>query len=88
MGTSWVGLEEAGLTGVSVYPNPSTGVVNVTNENGTANTIVVYDMLGQVIATEAAGATTTIDLTNNGTGVYLVKVAGETGSYVERVVIK
>jgi len=33
-------------------------------------------------------STSTIDLSGNGTGVYVVKVSNENGSMVERVVIK
>lgn len=82
------GINENTLTGVSVYPNPSTGLINVTNANATANTIVVYDMVGKVVMTKEANASTTIDLTSNGTGIYMVEVSNENGSLVERVVIK
>jgi hypothetical protein len=82
------GVNENALDGVSVYPNPSNGVINVTNTNATANTIVVYDMVGKVVLTKEANANTTIDLTSNGTGIYMVEVSNENGSLVERVVIK
>ena len=82
------GINENTLTGVSVYPNPSTGLINVTNANANANTIVVYDMVGKVVMTKEANASTTIDLTSNGTGIYMVEVSNENGSLVERVVIK
>lgn len=82
------GVNENALDGVSVYPNPSTGLVNISNANATANTIVVYDMVGKVVLTKEANANTTIDLTSNGTGIYMVEVSNENGSLVERVVIK
>jgi len=88
MGLSWLGTDDLELTGVSVYPNPSSGIVNVTNENGAANVIEVYNMVGQVVVTKEASASTTIDLSENGTGVYLVKVSNDGGSIIERVVIK
>jgi len=83
-----IGLNENTLAGVSVYPNPSEGVVTVSNVNNTENTIVVYDMVGNVVYTTSANSSTTIDLSSNGTGVYMVKVSNENGSIVERVVIK
>ncbi|MDG1147404.1 MAG: T9SS type A sorting domain-containing protein [Crocinitomicaceae bacterium] len=82
------GLNENTLASVAVYPNPSTGLINVTSLNATANTIVVYDMIGQVVMTKEVNASTTLDLTSSGTGVYLVEVSNENGSFVERVVIK
>lgn len=89
MGSDWgAGIDENALEGVSIYPNPSEGIINVTNVNGTSNTIEVHNMLGQEILTKVASASTTVDLSANGTGVYLVKVSNENGSIVERVVIK
>lgn len=89
MGSDWgAGIEENALEGVSIYPNPSQGIVNVSNNNNASNAIVVYDMLGQVILTKEANTATTLDLSGNGTGVYLVEVSNNNGSMVERVVIK
>jgi hypothetical protein len=88
-GSDWgVGIAENALTGVSVYPNPSEGVITVTNDNNTANAIEVHDMLGKVVYTSSASTSTTIDLSGNGTGIYIVKVSNENGSLVERVVIR
>ncbi len=89
VGDQWgVGLDEATLEGVSIYPNPSEGIVNVSVEDNDAITVTVYDMLGQVVLTHIADGTTSVDLTANGTGMYLVKVSNDNGSIVERVVIK
>ncbi len=85
---AFIGLNENSLEGVSVYPNPSQGVITVSNANNTENTIVVYDMVGKVVYSTSANSSTTIDLSSNGTGVYMVKVSNENGSMVERVVIK
>lgn len=88
MGSSWLGTDEVELSGVSVYPNPSSGIVNVTNDNASANVIEVYNTVGQVVLTKEVSSSTTIDLSANGTGVYFVKVSNGTGSMMERVVIK
>ncbi|MDX2362162.1 MAG: T9SS type A sorting domain-containing protein [Crocinitomicaceae bacterium] len=88
MEANHVGTDELSLDGVSVYPNPSEGIVNVTNANGASNTITVTDMAGRVIMTTVATATTTLDLSANGTGMYVVTVSNDNGSIVERVVIK
>jgi hypothetical protein len=89
VGDQWgVGLDEATLEGVSVYPNPSEGIVNVSVINNEGVSITVYDMMGQVVLTKISEGTTSIDLSANGTGMYLVKVSNNNGSIVERVVIK
>jgi hypothetical protein len=38
------------LDGVSVYPNPSEGIITVSNDNGVENTITVYDITGKKVA--------------------------------------
>ena len=81
-------VEEEELTGVSVYPNPSAGVVNVTNDNNLTNTIEVFDVTGKTVLSKVVSTQTTFDLSGNGSGVYIVKVSNEAGSLVERVVIK
>ena len=52
------------------------------------NTIVVYDMVGSVVLSTEASAATTLDLSGNGTGIYVVEVSNNNGTMVERVVIK
>ena len=76
------------LAGVSVYPNPSEGVITVTNGENTQNTIVVTDLTGKVVYNSTVNTITKIDLGANASGIYIVKVANENGSLVERVVIK
>lgn len=89
MGDTWgVGVEENNLEGVAVYPNPSQGVVTISNDLNIENEITVYNMVGAVVATTNASSSVQMDLSANGTGVYLVKVSNANGSMVERVVIK
>ncbi len=89
VGDQWgVGVDEATLEGISIFPNPSEGIVNVSVEKNEAVTITVYDMLGQEVMTKIADGTTAIDLSAKGTGMYMVKVSNNNGSVVERVVIK
>ncbi len=83
-----VGLNEIALEGVSVYPNPSEGIINVDVANNTGVTVTVYDMMGKVLSSKVVEGATSFDLTNNGSGMYLVKVANDKGTVVERVVIK
>jgi hypothetical protein len=88
MGSAWLGLDDNTLAGVSIFPNPSEGVITVTNDNGVSNTIVVRDVLGKQILSKEANSETTLDLSNSGSGVFFVSVTNETGTIVEKVVIK
>ncbi len=87
MGDSWsVGVNENTNEGISVYPNPSTGLVNIENLNNIENTIVIYDVLGKVVHSTISTSSVSIDLTGN--GVYIIEISNVNGSISERVVIK
>ncbi len=59
--------------GIEMYPNPSNGIVNFTNvENAT---IEVYNMMGQVVASESnTNANASIDLSGVANGNYIVRI--------------
>jgi len=76
------------LDGISVYPNPSEGVVTIENTNNDQSVVEVFNVSGRKVLVKDITSTSTIDLSGNGTGVYVVKVSNENGSMVERVVIK
>lgn len=81
-------LDEEAMAGISVYPNPSEGVITVTNNNGFNNSIEVIDVTGKVVETKTVETETSFDLSAHGAGVYMVKISNDHGSKVERVVIK
>ncbi len=89
MGNGWgVGLDEETLSGISIYPNPSTGLVNVSNDENMTNTITVRDLNGRLVLTQTTSMAATLDLTGVETGVYTVTVENEAGQVTDRVVIK
>ncbi|MCR9171294.1 MAG: T9SS type A sorting domain-containing protein [bacterium] len=81
-------VETNTLEGVSVYPNPSTGVITVSNDNGFANSIRISNTAGQIVYTQEVSSEVTVDLSTFGAGMYVVTVEGDNGSLVEKVVIK
>ncbi len=81
-------VDAVSLEGVNVYPNPSTGLINVSNDLSVENTIVVTDLAGKIVTSKVASVATTIDLSTVGTGVYLVEVSNKNGKKVERIVVQ
>ena len=68
--TGTTGIKEINTESVfSLYPNPTTGVVNITT-NGSVNAIV-YNTLGDVVMKTTE---TNIDLKDLSSGVYFVTV--------------
>jgi hypothetical protein len=91
-GTSHADVAELALTKVSVFPNPSNGVVNVELNANSHATVTVVDVLGQVVYRSnenfVAGERKTIDLSGHAKGMYLLTVEGEGVNAVERISIK
>lgn len=61
-------------TELDLYPNPTTGTVNISNTKGTDLNYEVYNVLGQIISTGNNQNTLfSIDLSNANSGLYFVK---------------
>ena len=72
--------------GISVYPNPTNGLLNVSG-CGTM-LITVNNMLGQTLFETTAEDNATLDLSSYGQGFYLVRIATENGVTVQKVNVK
>lgn len=71
--TDPIGNEEIASNPVNIYPNPSTGILNI--ENAANATIKVYNIIGdEVTSIEKANSNTRIDLNRFAQGTYIVKV--------------
>lgn len=72
---------------VNVYPNPTSSFVTV-QANG-MNHITVLNTIGQVVYdVDVDGSIQSLDMSQYGAGVYMVRVATENGVGVQRVVVK
>ncbi len=80
------------LSGFEVYPNPSRGMINISNtkNDNSDYSVNVYNAIGQsVYATKITTASlTTIDLSSQPSGIYQVKITNNSGSFNQSVVIK
>lgn len=81
------GLNSNELTGVSVYPNPTSGIITVTNDANARNTIVITDVTGKNILTTASTTNEVIDLSSFGAGIYFVNVSNENGRIVKKIIV-
>lgn len=72
---STAGLNEQQLMSTNIYPNPSTGIVNLElpSLEGANYDVIVYDLLGKVVL--QASNTTQIDLSGKMNGSYIVTVS-------------
>src|SRR5690606_16308460 len=75
------------LAGVSVHPNPTSGLVNVRTDFPGAYTIEVMDLTGRTVANALGNGATTVDLSGQGRGVYVVRVTRDSDGTVRRIVL-
>lgn len=78
--------EEVNLINVSVYPNPATTAVNVTNAVG--KDLLIYDILGKVVYSKNnISNDEVVNVSQLTTGTYFVKIAQGENSLVEKLII-
>ncbi|MGV9013280.1 MAG: T9SS type A sorting domain-containing protein [Flavobacteriales bacterium] len=81
--------EVNGLPGVSMYPNPTTGMLHITTKKAETTTVVVRNVLGAVVKTATFNGTeNTIDLSGNAAGVYTVRIGNGSNFAVQLVTLK
>ncbi len=73
--------------GISVYPNPSTGIFTVDLSNTNAESLQVIDVTGKVVLQQDVNSTaTTVDLTGFANGIYTLKIQTTEGVEVMNIV--
>lgn len=81
--------ETAGLAGVQVYPNPTTGVLHIHTAKAEPTTVEVRNMLGAIVETATFnGTVNTLDLAGNAAGLYSVRISNGTHFSVERITLQ
>ena len=81
-------VEEDLVSGISVYPNPSTGILNIDFETNDSFSVEVTNIIGEIVLVKEVESNTSIDLSNFDKGTYLVKVSNSNLSKTERIVIE
>ncbi len=82
-GDFFLGANDNKIEGFAYYPNPTTGVVNLSSIDLIEN-VEVYNILGQKVVDQNVNAVNTnIDITGLSVGAYIMKVSinGQVGTY-------
>lgn len=73
---------------VSIYPNPTSDVVNLKSDF-TIRSIQVYDIQGRILITKLLSEeNTSVDLSNYSSGIYYLKINTDKGAKTEKLVKK
>ena len=79
-------IDETTDNTVNVYPNPTSGMVNVIG-NGTMH-ITVCNLLGQKVMETKAENDTTIDLNRCESGIYIIHIEARNGISTQKITIE
>lgn len=88
---NWTGMEtvENALPAIKVYPNPATDFVTVAAEGAVLQSVMVYDLKGQMLINEMPAQTdVNISIGHLQPGVYILKAKTESGTESFRIIKK
>lgn len=81
-----IGMEERDeLEGVNVFPNPTSGLVNLTFTVPGAYTVELINALGEMVSTHRLNGNNTINLSDLAKGVYSVRISNKEKTTVQRI---
>ncbi len=80
------GIAENETTGVSIFPNPATTVLNVNAEG--YNTVEIVNLLGQVVYGANAESNMQINVEDLANGTYFVRLNGVNGTTTQKFIKK
>ncbi len=73
----------------NIYPNPTSGVLNISTDNASKKKIQIFTSRGTAVYKGVFNKITKIDLKNQSSGNYIVKITDSTGKrWVRTVVVK
>lgn len=80
-----VGINENSITGIVVYPNPSTGIINIDNAGMSIVTLEVYTIAGNLVKSYVFTSSYRLQLSQ---GIYILRMKSENNIVVTRAVVK
>ena len=84
---SSTGVSESVLTNISVYPNPSGGLVNIDGVDE-RSAVIVTNTIGAVVYQSSIEGAVQLDLSELQKGIYLVNISNAFGQHIEKLVIR
>ena len=81
-----VGLNNYQSENLSIYPNPSMGLVNIKSKEQ-INTLSISTILGKQIFFTEDFSKNSIDLSLLCNGIYFINIGTEKGNYIEKIIL-
>jgi hypothetical protein len=83
-----VGINENVSNEVSIYPNPTSDVLNISTNSNDLSELTIKDITGKIVLTEEFNTKITINTDRYSKGIYLIDVKNDLGTVSEKISVQ
>ena len=83
-----VGINENIANNVSIYPNPTSDVLNISTNSNDLSELTVKDITGKIVLKQNFNNKITINTENYSKGIYLIDVKNNLGTVSEKISVQ
>ena len=83
-----VGINESVVNKVSIYPNPTSDVLNISTNSNELSKLTIKDISGKIVLSQKFNTKVTISTENYSKGVYLIDVKNNLGTVSEKISVQ
>ena len=83
-----VGINENVTNNVSIYPNPTSDVLNISTNSNDLSELIIKDISGKIVLNQKFNSKITINTENYAKGFYLIDVKNNLGTVSEKISVK
>jgi len=83
-----VGINESVLNKVSIYPNPTSDVLNISTSSNELSKLTIKDISGKIVLSQKFNTKVTISIENYSKGVYLIDIKNNLGTVSEKISVQ
>ena len=83
-----VGIDESVVNKVSIYPNPTSDVLNISTNSNELSKLTIKDISGKIVLSQKFNTKVTISIENYSKGVYLIDIKNNLGTVSEKISVQ
>jgi len=83
-----VSVNELSNSRVKLYPNPTTGIVNILTDNNRISKLSVFNVSGELVHTTEFTQSHTLDMSGNVKGIYFLHITSDGNTQISKLIVK